>query len=258
MFATAVAALLLAAPVKVAVPGYTIAGLDRAVGTGYADHFVALLGRDGRLQLTTQADIAQVLGLERQMQLLGCADDGSACLAELAGALGVDAILSVTLVKSGPGLTATLRMLRASDGKEIAAASARFRNEDALQDWLEGNVGTFAGRAEAAFSPARPSFARWVPAIAGGAALVAGGTLYGLSRANAERLRGGSFATEDEVRATTSTGRTFEGAGVGLMIGGGVAVAASILWVALGPSGGARVAFFAGPDGAAFSVAGAF
>lgn len=258
MLATVGAVLLLAAPVKVAVPGYTTAGLDSAVAAGYADHFVALLGRDGRLKLTTQSDIAQVLGLERQKQLLGCADDGSSCLAELAGALGVDAILSITLVKSGTNLTATLRMLRATDGKEVAAASARFKNEDALQDWLEAQADDFAARAEAAFGgPAAPSFARWVPAILGGAALVAGGTLYGLSRAGADRLRTGTFANPDDVHATASMGRTFEGAGVGLMIGGGVAVAASILWVALAPSGG-RVAFFAGPDGAGFRVMGSF
>src|SRR3954464_15436468 len=99
---------------------------------------VSELTREGGFKVTTKNDVAQVLGIERQKQLLGCGDAQSSCLAELAGALGVDGILSGSLARIGSGFTVTLRVLRATDGSELATASVRVKNEEELQDWLDG------------------------------------------------------------------------------------------------------------------------
>ena len=41
------------------------------------------------IRVMTSGEVAQVIGLERQKQLLGCSETGASCMAELAGALTV-------------------------------------------------------------------------------------------------------------------------------------------------------------------------
>src|SRR4051812_36888184 len=48
------------------------------------------------IKVLTSHDVEAVLGMERQKQLMGCADDSS-CLTEIVGALGVDGILLADL-----------------------------------------------------------------------------------------------------------------------------------------------------------------
>lgn len=258
-----VALLLAATSVKVAVPGFTVVGIDSAVVDAYTDHFVTLLGRDGSLKLTTQKDIAQVLGLERQRQLLGCGETQISCLAELAGALGVDAVLSVSLAKTGASFTATLRVLRANDGSEIASSTARLKSDDALQDWLEGQAPQLAARVAKAFE--RPSveghrtpMVRWVPAIGGAMLAIGGGVLFGLSRGSADQLANGRIDSQATAHSIASTGRTLEGAGAALMILGGAAVAASAAWVFVVPTGDVQVALAPTRGGGAAMVGGTF
>lgn len=57
-----------------------------------------------------------MIGLERQKKLLGCADDRSSCVAELAGALGTDGIIVGSPGKPGTNFTISLKIIRARDG----------------------------------------------------------------------------------------------------------------------------------------------
>jgi hypothetical protein len=81
--------VLSAEPPKVACTAFTCSD---DVGSGlcqaYELRFTSRLGRGQRVRVTTQRDVAQIIGLERQKQLLGCSDQDSSCNAELAGALG--------------------------------------------------------------------------------------------------------------------------------------------------------------------------
>ncbi len=247
MLATLGALLLCAAPIKVAVPGFTVIGIERGLGEAWAEHFVTLLGRDDDFVLITSKDIAQVLGLERQKQLLGCNEAESSCLAELAGALGVDAILSGTFAQSGSSITATLRMLKATDGTQIATVTHRLKDADALQDWLDAQAPELLTRMRTAFSLGQRSqspmtisaqvstgtpVVRWVPAIIGGGTAIGGAVLFGLSKGHAAQLRTQALSA-DEITTTASNGRTFEGAGLGLLIGGAVAIATTVVWMLL-------------------------
>jgi hypothetical protein len=73
-----------------------------------------------------------------------------------------------------------------------------------------------------------------VPVIAGVALAIAGGVLLGLSAGEANKLRMPEMLFSDEVRAAASNGRIYEGAGMGMLIGGLVVLAAGVLWLILG------------------------
>lgn len=278
MLGTLAAVALAAAPVKVAVPGFTVVGMDQGLAQAWAERFVTLLGKDGDVKLITAKDIEQVLGLERQKQLLGCSDGQASCLAELAGALGVDAILSGTFAASGSSITATLRVLKAGDGSQLAAATGRVKDVEALQDWLEAQAVELAGQLRKAFKleapagaeapvvakPAPPSsgggfpFVRLVPGIVGVVAAGAGAGVFVMSKDYATKLRTPGGLTREEANAAAQSGSLFESLGLGLMIGGGVAVAASVVWAVAVPR--SNVAVMVGPieGGAAFAVGGAW
>lgn len=262
MVAWTVVVLLAAAPVKVAATGLQVTGVDAPVAEAWVERFAAVMGEGGAVAVTTQRDVAQILGLERQRQLLGCSEASSSCLAELAGALGVDAVLSGTVVKTGSSYLVTLKVLRATDASVWASASERLKDEDALQDFLDdtarGFVRTLTGAAPASVSST--SFLRWVPGAVGVAAAVTGGVLFGLSKGRADELR--RAASEPslgvEVAALATTGRTLETAGLALLIAGGVGVATSALWLALSPRADTAVALVPTPWGLALSVGGTF
>ncbi|MBK7864199.1 MAG: hypothetical protein IPJ65_37505 [Archangiaceae bacterium] len=257
-----VGVLLHAAPIKVAVPGFTVSGLDAPQSEAWVDRFVTLLSADRAFAFTTSRDIAAVLGIERQRQLLGCSDSAASCLAELAGALGVDAILSGTIARSGASITVTLRALKASDGAQLAAVTTRVKDVEALQDWLDAQAAEIDRQLRAGFGllPAAPAAAvsggsgakvvRWVPGILGVALGVTGGVLFGLSKGDASRLRNENLSS-DQINRLAGEGRAFETVGLVSMAVAGVALVASIVWV-LVTSGSSEP----GPGSAAVASAG--
>lgn len=84
------------------------------------------------VQVVTQKEIAAVLGLERQKQILGCADDS--CSVELAGALGGDATMTGSVAKFGDSITLSVRVVGAKDAKVLAAYSDSAASEARIKD----------------------------------------------------------------------------------------------------------------------------
>lgn len=246
------------APVKMAVPGLSLSGVELKLGEAWVERFATLLGRDPRLKVTTRRDIEMVLGLERQKQLLGCAEGSSSCLAELAGGLGVDAVLSGSLAKAGNSYIVTMRVVRAGDGAEVASISERLKNEDALIEWLEAQAPRLADQVAAAYGRAAPvkevHFERWIPAMLGVGCLVAGVGMQVGARGDARSLTLGTVPLAD-TQAVLERGRAVE-AGSWVLFGvGAAAIAASVVWVAVG-SAPAKVAVVPIEGGAVFSLAG--
>jgi len=153
------------------------------------------------------AEIRDMLGLERQRQMLGCAVDEE-CLAEIAGALGVDEEISTDLVLVGDAYTLTIRRIDMKKAKVIQAETRRFDRRDGEE------LLAVVGPAVASLFPERPLKAgrtrgvdrelirrlnppplpRWVFGATGGAAVAAlGGAgvfqyLVGDSRGEFDRL----------------------------------------------------------------------
>ncbi len=257
---TAVMVLCLAqaAPVKIAVPGLSLSGIETRLGEAYVERFATLLGRDPGLRVTTKRDIEQMLGLERQRQLLGCTENSLACIAELAGGLGVEAVLSGSLAKTGSSYTVTLRVLRTNDGSEIASASERLKNEDALSDWLEAEAPRLAEKIGRAFGRstkvASPHVERWIPALVGGGLLLAGGGMQLGARLDAQRLEDGVVPLA-ETQQVMAGGKTLETASWVLMGVGAAGIAASVTWALVGGTE-PRVAVVPMQGGAFVSVGG--
>lgn len=74
--------------------------------------------------VTSPENIEQILGVERQRQLLGCGDD-STCLAELVGAIDAQRMLSSTLSRAGDSLIVQLTLLDGQSGGQVHRAGAR-------------------------------------------------------------------------------------------------------------------------------------
>jgi len=146
--------LLLAAPaqpqVKLAAPGLAYVNLPAATGDFYLDYFAKQIELHG-VRVTTNREIAALIGLERQRALLSCDDKGNSCLAELAGALGVDGLITGSLAKVSRGFVINIKVVD-NQARSLAVFSERFKTEDALLDFLGTAAEKLAGDLQKRFA----------------------------------------------------------------------------------------------------------
>ena len=115
---------LSAAPVKVGAPGLSSLNLDDRTTEYYSDFLANRLSEQDGMRVVKSSEIAQLIGLEKQKQLLGCSEQS--CAMEIAQALGVDAILSGSIGRFGGGTyQLDARLVSTSDGALLASDSAR-------------------------------------------------------------------------------------------------------------------------------------
>lgn len=87
-------------------------------------------------------DVRAIIGQERQKQLLGCTEEASSCLAEIAGALNADRAMNGDLAIVGSSVLLNLSLLDMSTQKVIkrVARRAEGNSPDALLDQVQGAV----------------------------------------------------------------------------------------------------------------------
>lgn len=138
MDALTVAALVLTAsgPIRLASVGFSQIGLSGEQAAFYSEHFAVKLAEDPTFSVATTKDLGAIVGFERQKVLLGCSDATSSCMAELAGALGVDGVVTGQIARVGSSFQLSVKVL-AADGSKLlfAHASELFSSEENL---LEG------------------------------------------------------------------------------------------------------------------------
>lgn len=129
--------VLAAAPaqVKLAAPTLTGPGMQADELTFFTDHLAQQLGFQG-LRVITSSEIQQLLGFERQKQLMGCTDTSASCQAELANALGVNALVTGSIAKFGKIVQINLKIIKAEDGTPLAAYSGRASDAEGVLDRL--------------------------------------------------------------------------------------------------------------------------
>ena len=95
------------------------------------NEFLAGAIRDQGFEVLTSSDMVAVLGIERQRQLLGCAD--TSCMAELGGALGSAYLVHGTLAVLDQDSALTLSLVDASGAASTCVVVGDF-NLDGIPD----------------------------------------------------------------------------------------------------------------------------
>ncbi|MEW5849058.1 MAG: hypothetical protein AB2A00_09595 [Myxococcota bacterium] len=116
-------------------------GLPAGVATLLTDQLTQVVRNSGAFgQVVSFKEIEAVMGAERSRMLSQCDSDG--CMAEMAGALGVDTLLTSSVGKLGNSYVLTLRLLSVKRAMTLASVSERMKDtaEDALLDALEPAV----------------------------------------------------------------------------------------------------------------------
>jgi hypothetical protein len=149
-------------------------GLDASVASAMTDAVAAEVNARGFFQVMSSNDIATLLGVERQKQLLGCSDEKGSCLTELAGAVGARFVLSGSLAKLGDVVQLTLTTLDSQSAQPVGRATRLAKDLTALRGQLPFAV------AEATATPLPPPPSRVLPFSLiglGAASLIAGGVV---------------------------------------------------------------------------------
>lgn len=269
-------------PPRLASSGFSHVNLDDKTADFFDEFFAQQLQGEG-VPVTTQSAVATLVGLERQRQLLGCSEEDSSCLAELAGALGVEGVVVGNLAKFGAEYVITVKLVSAKDATTVFSESGRMEGDKALLDWLTRTAKRLAvtlrpketaapvAQAPASAVTAAPSgpsapaprgssrLGAWIAAGSAAALGVGSGGTYLLSWSRYEALRTGSdrLETPAHVQAAGTQGRQLQWASVGL---GAAAVAAAGVsaWLFLSAGAPAAVTVAPAEGGAAVLFEGRF
>ncbi|MFT3843394.1 MAG: hypothetical protein QM723_40805 [Myxococcaceae bacterium] len=227
---------LAAAPLKMAAPGLAPSGLppDRAEFlSGYVATQVALAG----VKVVSSKEIAAIIGMERQKELLGC-KDSSQCLEEIAAALGTDALLVGDVALFGGRYVATLKVVRSSNGQTVAIQTVEAANEADFLEALRGASARLAADALQAFGLEAVSLgnrgpSRYWAAIPLGLAVLAGSStpfLFGQANTNFTKLTDNAHVGYQEALDARNDGQALQMTGVIMAITAGVMLAAAVVW----------------------------
>ncbi|MFZ5445579.1 MAG: hypothetical protein ACOZQL_36645 [Myxococcota bacterium] len=253
-----------AEPVKLASVGLNRVKVSKELAASFEETFALRLGQTGLVRVTTPRDVASIIGVERQRQLLGCADAASECLAELAGALGAEGIITGEIAQVGKLLQLTLKILSPKTGQPMFASIKRLKGEEEVLEEIDRVALEAAKQLHAQLRPPkpvvaprpepveppkpaepvvvsspaptpRPSLAPWVLVGVGAAALVGGGVSQGLAAADFAALQQAAPGA-DNLRALRDGGELKQAIGLTALGVGGALVVGGVLWAALAPS----------------------
>jgi TolB-like protein len=136
-------ALVLAPAIAAAQPSVRLAVMplqagesvpDKTAG-GVTEAVAAEVRRVPGVQVITQQEVSAVLTLEQQRQLVGCETD--ACVADLAGALGVERIVTGSIAKLGESWLLHLKLIDVKKVATVAQSDRRHRG-GSIDDVLDG------------------------------------------------------------------------------------------------------------------------
>lgn len=173
-----------AAAPQLAAPGLTSAPEERQLAAFANERLAEELEARG-VTVTTAAQVAAILSVERQRQLLGCSDTSEECLAELSNALGARHLLVGRLTRIGGALEVDLKVVSAASGKRVTGTAFRVVHEVDLPRALQKAA---AAIAKDLVVPVSLGVRFWVPVGLGAAVAGTGGVLLGVGAAGEARL----------------------------------------------------------------------
>jgi TolB-like protein len=215
-------------PIKVAVLPLTTgdAALTEAARS-LSDQLAAELGRDARLSVITTADVATLLGLERQKQLLGCSEDS--CVAELTGALGAVFVVSGALARVDDVVRLDVQVLSTARSAAVVRESRGAARVSSLYSEVPGlaevMTAAMAGR------PSARTKVAWGLLVGGAAFVAAGAGLVVGTFLEADRTRRDIARwTADEAFERYRSANQWRVVGLSVASAGAVAVLVGLLW----------------------------
>lgn len=157
-------------PVSLAETPISVLNVSKEVGEFCTEHLAVELGQR-KIRVITPREVAALLGVERQRQLLGC-DGSSNCMAELGNALGADGLIISDLARLGSKYQLNVRVLRSDTGEPLATFSSSTDREEGLVPLIGQAADTIARAlapkgaapvvvAEAPPGPDEPRLHRW-------------------------------------------------------------------------------------------------
>lgn len=235
--------------------GFQTVGVATELGASLENTFATRVNESKRVRITTQRDLAALLGVERQKQLVGCAEASNACIAEIAAALGVEGLVTGEISRVGKTFQLTVKVLSSRDAHALFQSIRRFETED---DVLRAIDDVARDAVEALAPEPRSMVAPVVLAGVGGAVLIAGAVFQGLAAGEYATLR---TSTElSSLKGVKAQGEFHQTLGItGLAVGGAV-LATGVIWALVGASSPppARVSVGVSAQGATFVLSGSF
>lgn len=225
------------------------------------NHVAQRITRPG-LKVVTSSDVANILGLERQRELLGCSET-SGCMAELVGALGADALMVGEIAKVGPVVQVNLKIVNGRSAETVASYARRVEDERKLLEALDEGADALAGQLLALRKgpPTQRVLGAgfWVPATFAIVGLAGAGVGLGIAASEQAYLQSSHTPPVPYAEAQThaTTGSTAQTLGfISLGVGVAAAIGASIAF-AVSPSV-PTVAVSVGPHSAGLAIGGTF
>lgn len=139
------------------------------------------MGRSQRLSVIGQSDVASMIGIERQKQLLGCGENS--CFAELSGAMGTPWLVTGSVARLGKAYRLDLKLLRANTGEAAWRDGKSTRDDSEVFEVLASMVNELVRTLDqgAPRRAAGPPIGPLVLIATGAAATIVGGIFTGLA-----------------------------------------------------------------------------
>lgn len=213
-----------------------------SLAAAIGEQLLTELGRNGRVKVIGKSDIATILGLERQRELMGCTDSSASCLAEMGGALGAQYIVAGAIARVGSQLRLDIKLLQADrgdvlvrEGDVIASEESIFRVVARISEVVSDRLTREVSPEEPAPRGNRP--ARVLPLVGAGlgavAAIVGGGLLVTQSTSTGALQRDIALYDIGEAHVAVSRLNAQRDVGVALAISGVAVAVACLLWFVL-------------------------
>jgi TolB-like protein len=235
MLVPLVALFLTAAPVKLATVPFERAGIDQALAGLVQDTLANKLAESPLLQVTTPRDVTALLGLERQKQLLGCPEQSTNCMAELGGALGVDALVTGSIGRAGKSFQLNVKVIDASGAKALFVyTSDVLSSEDALLAESTKVAQLIAQRFEELHGSTASSASNWAPWILFGTGVAVAGTgavFAILAKGQLDTLNGtANISPPSTPELVRDQGKTYQSVSIALLATGGAMMVGGLVW----------------------------
>lgn len=104
---------------------------EKLDGPAFTEMVVNSVSGTEQFTVMSARDVATILGIERQKQLLGCADDSS-CMAEIANAMGSDFVLATSVGKVGDTYLVSVKLVDGQRSRIAGRASLQADQANAL------------------------------------------------------------------------------------------------------------------------------